>query len=238
MLLSLRYNFLFIHTAKTGGTSIRTALRYYKWTDPYRIPLFLCSKLSGLTDHRLGIKFPRHAKAIAAQEMLPREVYARLFKFVFVRNPWDLQVSSYHHLRRERPHLVAHVPDFESFLNWKLDAKRPYQFHIDTSIERQSDYVIDLHGGIIVDFIGRYENLVGDFSEACRRIGIRCPELPHKRKATDRRRDYRSYYSDALAERVATYFRRDIELFGYAFDEPERIPSTVEPREPILHQRA
>ena len=42
----------------------------------------------------------------------------------------------------------------------------------------------------------------------------------------------------ALAERVATYFRRDIELFGYAFDEPERIPSTVEPREPILHQRA
>ena len=41
MLLSLRYNFLFIHTAKTGGTSIRAALQRYKWTDPYRIPFIL-----------------------------------------------------------------------------------------------------------------------------------------------------------------------------------------------------
>jgi hypothetical protein len=234
MLLSLKYHFLFIHTAKTGGTSIRTALRYYQWTDPYRIPLFLCSKLSGLTGHRLGIKFPRHAKAIAAQEMLPREVYTRLFKFVFVRNPWDLQVSSYHHIRRERPHLIAHVSDFETFLNWKLDPARPYQFHIDTSIERQSDYVIDLHGRVIVDFIGRYENLAGDFAEACRRIGIRCPDLPHKRKAVDRRRDYRSYYSDALAERVARYFQRDIELFGYAFDDPGRIASAPPPGDSIV----
>lgn len=221
MLLSLKYNFLFIHTAKTGGTSIRSALGYYKWMDPYRIPLFLCSKLSGLTGHRLGVKFPRHAKAIAAQEMLPREVYARLFKFVFVRNPWDLQVSSYHHIRRERPHLIEHVSDFDSFLNWKLDPERPYQFHIDTSIDLQADYVIDLHGKVIVDFIGRYESLAEDFGEACRRIAIRCPALPHKRKAADRQRDYRRYYNDALAERVAQYFQRDIELFGYAFDDPD-----------------
>jgi hypothetical protein len=207
-----------IHTAKTGGTSIRAALRYYKWTDPYRVPLFICSKLSGLTGHRLGVKFPRHAKAIAAKEMLPHEVFQRLFKFAFVRNPWDLQVSSYHHLRRERPHLIEHLPDFDAFLRWKLDPERPYQFHLDTSIERQSDYLIDLHGHIIVDFIGRYENLADDFAEACRRIGIRCPSLPHRRKAPERERDYRRYYDDALAELVAEHFRRDIELFGYSFD--------------------
>ena len=217
MLLSLKYNFLFVHTAKTGGTSVRAALRYWKWADSSRIPLFVCSRLSSLYGHNLGIKFPRHAKAIAAREMLPRELYDRLFKFVFVRNPWDLQVSSYHHLRRERPHLVGER-DFESFLRWKLDPDRAYQFHVDTSIERQSDYVIDLDGNVIVDFIGRYETLHDDFAEVCRQIGIRCPELPHKRAAKDRNRDYRRYYSDSLAAQVADHFRRDIELFGYRFD--------------------
>jgi hypothetical protein len=135
-----------------------------------------------------------------------------------VRNPWDLQVSSFHHIRRERPHYLGGHDDFEGFLRWKLDPDRPFQYHLDTSIELQSDYLIDLRGEIVVDFIGRYERLGKDFAEACRRIGIPKPDLSHERRATDRRRDYRSYYSDETAELVATRFRRDIELFGYEFD--------------------
>ncbi|MDD5035058.1 MAG: sulfotransferase family 2 domain-containing protein [Methylococcaceae bacterium] len=220
MLLSLRYQFLFVHIAKTGGTSIRDSLGRYKWTDPYRIPQFLCSKISGWTGHKIGAKFPRHAKAIAAKEMLPREVYERLFKFAFVRNPWDLQVSSWHHIRRERPQLVAGIENFEAFLRWKLDPARPPQYHADMSTELQSDYVVDLHGNLIVDFIGRYESLEEDFDEACRRIGIERPPLVHSRKAVDRDKDYRSYYSDAAAEMVASRYLPDIERFGYRFDPP------------------
>jgi len=216
MLLSIRYRFLFIHTAKTGGTSVRAALSRYRWRDPYRLPQFLCSKLSAMTAHRLGIKFPRHAKAIAAREMLPRELYESLFKFVFVRNPWDLQVSSYHHLKRERPHLVGDR-DFEAFLRWKLDPERPYQYHIDTSIERQADYVLDLHGHVIVDFIGRYERLPEDFVEACRRIGISPPALPHRRQAVDRDLDYRRYYTEETKGLVAERFAGDLDLFDYRF---------------------
>jgi hypothetical protein len=108
--------------------------------------------------------------------------------------------------------------DFEGFLRWKLDPERPYQFHLDTSIELQSDYLIDLHGDLVVDFIGRYERLEEDFAEACRRIGIAQPELAHRRRAADRRQDYRSYYSDGTAELVARHFARDIERLGYSFD--------------------
>lgn len=222
MLLSLRYRFLFVHTAKTGGTSMRAALTRQKWSDPWRLPQFLCSRLSALSGHRLGIKFPRHAKAIAAQEMLPREFYDSLFKFCFVRNPWDLQVSSWHHLRRERPHLVQHVDDFGAFLRWKLDPERPYQFHVDTSIELQSDYVVDLHRRVIVDFIGRYERLDADFAEICRRIGIAKPAMPHRREAKDRKRDYREYYDDATAELVAQHCNSDVALFGYSYDDPAK----------------
>ncbi len=216
MLISYRYKFLFVHIAKTGGTSIRAALNPYRFKDPHFIPRFICSKLSSLFDHRLGVKIPRHAKAVTALEMLPRELYDSLFKFAFVRNPWDLQVSSYHHIRRERPHLIKHIENFEEFLEWKFDPQRPYQYIIDTSITLQSDYVIDLHGRIIVDFIGRYERLEKDFKEVCRRIGIKPPELPHRRKASNRR-PYQEYYNEKTKSLVRDYFSRDIELFGYEF---------------------
>lgn len=217
MLLSHRHQFLFVHIAKTGGTSVRAALSKLLWTDPYHLPRFICSRLSHLTGHRIGTKFPRHAKIIAAKEMLPEEFFRDLFKFAIVRNPWDLQVSSYHHLRRERPHLLRDVDSFSAFIRFKLDPQRPYQYHLDTSIESQRDYLIDLHGNIIADYIGRYERLEEEYQEICQRIGIKGPDLPHKRRANDRN-DYRSYYDDETAEMVANYFKPDIEAFDYCFD--------------------
>jgi hypothetical protein len=220
MLLSVKHNFLFVHTAKTGGTSIRAALSRYRYAGRYGPAAFVAHKLDQLTGHRIGAKFPRHAKAIAAREMLPRELYDQLFKFSFVRNPWDLQVSSFHHIRRERPHLMGqYSEDFEGFLRWKLNPERPYQYHIDTSIELQSDYVVDLQGRLIVDFVGKYERLIEDYEDICQRIGLPAKPLPHKRKAQDRKKNFRSYYTDETAELVARHFAQDIERFGYAFDD-------------------
>lgn len=218
MLLSPKYRFLFVHIAKTGGTSVRTALAGLRWRDPWHYPMFLCSRLSHLSGHRIATKLPRHAKIVAAQELLPRAVFDSLFKFAFVRNPWDLQVSSFHHLRRERPQLLDGHATFEEFLRWKLAPQRPYQYHLDTSITLQSDYLIDLRGRVIVDFIGRHERLHEDFAIACAHIGIAPPRLPHIRKARDRAPDYRRYYSDVTAELVASHFARDIQLLDYRFD--------------------
>ena len=216
MLLSHRYRFLFVHIAKTGGTSVRSALQRYRWRDPYYLPQWIASRLSGMTGHRLGIKLPRHCKAITAQEMLPREFYDSLFKFAFVLNPWDLQVSSYHHIRRERPQLMQANENFEDFLRRKLDPERPWQYHLDTSVESQSHYIIDLQGRQIVDFIGRYETLQEDFDHICDRIGITPITLPHRRKANDRA-DYRGYYDDSTRRLVAEHFAPDIERLGYDF---------------------
>lgn len=221
MLLSMKHRFLFVHIAKTGGTSVRAALERLRWQDPWYYAMFLCSRLSHLSGHRIATKLPRHAKVVAAKELLPREYFDALFKFAFVRNPWDLQVSSFHHIRRERPHYLGGHETFEAFLRWKLDPERPYQYHVDTSITRQTDYLIDLDGRIVVDFIGRYEQLHQDFATACGRIGIPAPALPHARQAKDRKHDYRSYYSDETAELIARHFARDIQLLDYRFD-PER----------------
>jgi hypothetical protein len=216
MLICHRHQFLFVHIAKTAGTSVRSTLNRLRWRDPYFIPQFICSRISGLTGHRIACKIPRHAKVIAAYEMLPREVFDGLFKFAFVRNPWDLQVSSYHHLKRERPHLVGDR-DFETFLRYKLDPARPYQYHLDTSIELQSDYLVDLHGKVLVDFIGRFETLGDDFITICQRIGVKPPALEHKRQAKDRG-GYQKYYTPETADLVARHFAADIDMFGYRFD--------------------
>lgn len=218
MLLSHRYQFLFVHIAKTGGTSVRAALNGLRWRDPLYYLSWPCHKLSALTGHRLGTKFPRHARVVAAQEMLPEPYFRQLFKFAFVRNPWDLQVSSFHHIRRERPALLQGIEDFEGFIRWKLDPERAYQYHIDTSMQWQSRYLTDLAGNVQVDFIGRYERLVEDFAEVCQRIGVAGLQLPHKRRARQRDADYRSYYSDATAEAVGRHFAADVALFGYRFD--------------------
>lgn len=216
MLLSRRYQFLFIHIAKTGGTSVRSALQRYRWRDPYYLPQWIASKMSGATGHSLGIKLPRHCKVITAQEMLPREVFEGLFKFAFVRNPWDLQVSSYHHIKRERPQLLQGDESFADFLHRKLDPELPWQYHISTSITPQLHYLVDLNGEQIVDYVGRYESLQADFDKCCERIGLPKRSLAHRRRATERS-DYRDYYDDRTNALVARHFAADIEAFGYTF---------------------
>jgi hypothetical protein len=88
-------------------------------------------------------------------------------------------------------------------------------FYVTNSI-RVTDYLVDLHGNVLVDFIGRYENIEADFREACRRIGIRPPALVHRRKA-ENRSNYRRYYTEATAGLIAAFFKRDIDMFDYSF---------------------
>lgn len=217
MLLSHSKQFLFVHIAKTGGTSVRAALSKYRWGHRYSVPQFICNKMSQLTEHKIGSRFPRHSRIIAAKEMLPEAYFNQLFKFAVVRNPWDLQVSSYHHIKRERPAVMQGNNDFESFMKWKFDDSRPYQYHINTSLQLQTDYLIDLHGQLLTDFIGRYEQLDSDFEHICNRLALTNIALPHRRKATNRD-DYRRYYNSTLIDLVSTHFEKDIALLNYTFE--------------------
>ena len=71
---------------------------------------------------------------------------------------------------------------FAEFLHRKFDPDREWQYHIDTSITPQSNYLVDLNGELIVDFIGHYETLQQDFDHCCKTIGIPKVELPPKEK--------------------------------------------------------
>lgn len=224
MLLSNRYQFLFVHIAKTGGSSIRAALSSTYWRDPWQLPTFLCHRLSQLTGHRIGAKFPRHAPVVAAQEMLSPRYFDSLFKFAFVRNPWDRLVSAHHHLLREHPDIMRrnHIDAFPNFARWIHEHASTYRgpkhVFIASVCRPQLDYLIDLTGDQIVDFVGRYENLPTDYSQACAQMEIRSAPLPHKRKSE--RHDFRQYYDDVTAELIGKCYQCDVVKFGYSFDLP------------------
>jgi hypothetical protein len=211
MLLSYKPAFLFVHIEKAAGSSIQIALRPFApvlTNDRWRRRLNLLGPINRLGLYR-AMEFPQHTAARTVKLCLPRPVYDGLFKFAFVRNPWDRIVSRHAHLlrstNRHRHHLVKRMKNFEDFIAWEIKRASAYQF----------EYVTASDGRSIVDFVGRYEQLSEDFSKVCARLGIKA-ELPHAN--VSEHRDYRSYYTPETRELVAQHFRRDIELFGYTFD--------------------
>jgi len=78
----------------------------------------------------------------------------------------------------------------------------------------QWNWLIDGKGKLLVDYIGRFENLQADFAQVCARLN-RQAELPHLKKSEHG--DYRQYYNAASIEIVRQWFKSDIEQFGYEF---------------------
>lgn len=157
-----------------------------------------------------------HAKARDVKKELPPEVFNEFFKFAFVRNPWDLQVSLYHFMLRD-PAIPRHAEvkacgSFDAFIEWVLKTPDPYPKGI---TKLQSEMLADSQGKLLVDFIGRYETLSADYARVCEKVGVDAP-LPHLNKSAHQ--DYRSYYNDRTRDLVAENFKNDIELFGYSFD--------------------
>jgi len=232
MLLSNRFQFLFVHIAKTGGTSIRSVLGRHDWKDPYSAAAFLCHRISHLCGHRIGTKLPRHAAIVGAQEMLSPARFDAFYKFAFVRNPWDRHVSAYHHFLREQPQVLAaqRIGSFQDFSRWLLEESQGYRgpkHVLVASLRRlQIAHLVNHEGAIVVDFVGRYEQLEEDFHQICRRVGWPVATLPHRRRAGDRR-DYRTYYTDAIADQVGQAFGQEAVTFGYRFD-----PVAIEPDTP------
>lgn len=67
---------------------------------------------------------------------------------------------------------------------------------------------------MIVDFIGRYENLEADFATVAARLGI-AGNLAWVNAS--RHAGYRDYYDDVTRVIVAKRFARDIAAFDYRF---------------------
>jgi hypothetical protein len=197
--------YIYIHVPKTAGSSIRKALQTAPW--PH---------VSQGTRYRI----PKHATALQVKEIVGDRNWQSHFTFAFVRNPWDLMVSSYHwwlrkgnryESTRNMAKLVEQCGSFDSFIKSELGSHYVNEF----KSPGLKEWYCDEHNMILLDFIGRFENIADDFQHIGKCLKVKVPDLPYMNISD--RSPYRKYYNDETYQAVANRFAWTIEHFGYEF---------------------
>jgi hypothetical protein len=218
MIISYAHHFLFFAVPKTGTHSVRRALRAH--LGPHDL------EQVGLYEPK-RFPFPEfaairhgHISARQIEPVIGTDVFAGLFKFAFVRNPYDRFVSYCAFMSRDTGHFEREPTRFMKHI---LQVVRP----LDHLLYRpQSSFLVDAQGRLAVDYVGRTENMQASYDAICARIGIASSSLEKVNASTHA--DYRQYYDDESRALVGDLYRRDLELFDYGFEEPPAQPAQDE----------
>lgn len=211
MLISKSKKFLFVHIQKTAGRSFEAVLTE-------NIPDL--ENFMGTHDH-----------ALWAKEKLSGE-WNNYYKVGFVRNPWDRLVSWYTMIREKgamtwkkrifgrrryndlTQYVLSNSNSFEEFIYKCTDTIDDIDGR-KSILYNQIDYLSDENGKLIVDFVGRFENIEEDSKKVFENLGFENASLPHKNSS--KHRNYRTYYTEETREEVRRRYSRDIDFFGYDF---------------------
>lgn len=216
MLISYSRSFIFFHVAKVAGISIRQALEPYT-QEPERFKIKRPqAEINGQPNrlYELWSSTLTHATVQQTQQALPKE-FDQFYKFAFVRNPWDWQVSMYHFLLKEtenpRYQTIKELGSFTRYLEWVIDTDKPFP---KGATKLQKSMLVDKEGHIAVNNIGRFENLSEDFQRISDKLEITA-SLPKLNYSNHKK--YQDYYNDYSKKLVAKHFAEDIDLFEYTF---------------------
>lgn len=203
-ILSHSKKFIFFHNYKVAGSSISNVLSRY---EPHYLIRTALRKARLKKYYPALANFSQHASALDVQKLVDEDIFNNYYKFTFVRNPWDWQVSLYHYMRQSKRHfqhdLIMRM-NFEDYIDWRVNH----------DLKLQCERFMDDRGTSLVDFVGKFENLEEDFAKVCELLSIE-ERLPHKNRS--KHEHYRDYYNERTRELVSEAFARDIALFGYEF---------------------
>lgn len=219
-MISTQKKFLFIHVPKTGGNSVQNILKKYSE-----------DKIVTIADHQDGkerfeVRNKKYATLIKHSSLhdykksLPPELYAQLFKFSIIRNPWDMMVSFYFSPnrkitvwnRREFKTLVRRAKPIAEYLTIpSMPKKINACLNWNILPEPKKDLISE------IDFLIRFEYLNEDFKSACQLINIPFEPLPHRNKSL--KKHYSYYYDEELKKMVAEKFWQEIEFGKYHFEQ-------------------
>ena len=199
MLLSDSHKFAFYHYPKTGGSSITAALAPY-----LRYPIEVPSTDRHGWQGRHHIDGLQH-EPIKYVSIAPPTDY---LKAVFIRNPFEVIVSAWN---------IDQI-SFDKFVYEEISTRQH-----PTLQHTILDSITDWKGNILVDFIGRHENMEADWKKFCWLVGLPKLKLSYKNIKENKWRrqksdDYRQYYSDYSRRVVEEVFGNDLKYFGYSLD--------------------
>lgn len=214
MIISPGRKYIFVHIPKTGGTSMALALEARAQKDDILIgdtPKARKRKRRLQRVATAGRLWKHSTLEDIRGDVLPPDLETYCV-FTMVRNPWDRFVSYYSWLKTQsfdHPAVDLAVRlEFSDFLIHE-------QTRASLGAETFGGYVT-VNGIERCDHFVRIEHLAEDIAPVEDWLGFKILPLSHENRS-ERRADYRTYYSDRDAERLATLCARDIARFGYSF---------------------
>lgn len=203
MIISHKYKFIFIKTAKTAGTSLEVFLSSVCSSDDIFTPIY----------PQVAPHFPRnhegfynHMPAYKIRDLIGENIWNDYFKFCVERNPWDKSVS-YFHMAKAR---CSEKLTMDEYLE---SGELPINFPLYTEMDNPKK--------IIVDRVIFYETLLNDLGEIFPDLGIRFNgSLGVNAKSEYRtdRRPYQEILTESQAELIHKIYLPEIEMHGYRYD--------------------
>ena len=155
---------------------------------------------------------PNHDNYDQVKEKLGDEKSNNYLKFSFFRNPWSMLISHYF-FNRSQLNLPPHK---KAVIEW-LNTYRGGDPYI--------PYIFDKDGDVILDFIGKMENINEYLKIICKKLNIPIPkEISHiGRQNIKGRVHYKEYYEDpALRQKIKNIFSKSLSVLKYEFDDAGR----------------
>jgi hypothetical protein len=215
--VSHQHKVIFVHIPRTAGSSVSQVFGICGDDNQGVLTPARPDMLYGL----VGNKVLQHLTARDIQKRLGKDVYNSYFKFAFVRNPYDRAVSTFHVRKRLLPRLQMSFRDFvlkrvaqkkqsgmATFFRSRAEKALEDQF------QSQHEFIFNESGGSLVDFIARYESIQSDFKKIRDRFGLKA-ELPAMN--TSEHGKYQTYYDEDTKKMIGEIYRKDLEIFEYAF---------------------
>lgn len=196
-------NLIYISISKTGISSIRS--------------IFL--KKVGATYNKKNYKTIHGKVADIFQYISIKKVSKQqdTYKFSIVRNPFDRLVSCYKNKILDEEYLPiqkGYDSLFYKDMSFEEFAKGVCQLPdmlSDRHFRSQYSYLF-YKGELIVDFLGKFENIDEDFDVIKKKYDL--GELPHINKSSTKS-NYRDYYTPELVQLVYNRYKNDVEKFNY-----------------------
>jgi len=149
-----------------------------------------------------------HLDPITIRSVICLPKWSTYFKFAIVMNPWARAVQSY---KRLFPNTELTTDNIKQFYMTGTFRKEPFR-HL---LIPQVNFVTDADGTIIVDYIGKFEDLVATYAVINNKLGNNI--LVASDDEVGQGEVYKEFYDDELKEIIDYVYKKDIEFFGYTY---------------------